>query len=59
MLCNKFDMVEIKFTCIKVWGTDFVKGSSVFSIMVGWIAEILSMVSFAYIVLKIPKYEVC
>ena len=42
---------------MEVWGAHFTSGSSVFSVMAGWIAEILF---FAYMCnrLNIAEYEV-
>ena len=52
MLLNEFDIAEIKalwLSCIEIWGAHFTSIFSVFSIMAGWIAEILFMLFFAYI----------
>ena len=58
MLClayyvmNKFDIAEIEalwLSCIEIWGTRFTNIFSVFSVMAGWIAEMLFMLFLAYI----------
>ena len=65
MLWNEFDIAEIDealwFSRIKIWGTRFTSIFSVFSVMAGWIAEMLFMLFFAYIAVyngqNIAKYE--
>jgi len=42
------DIEALWLSCIDLWGQSFMTESSVFSIMVGWIAEILFMLFFAY-----------
>ena len=53
MLWNKFYIAEIEalwITRIEVWGMRFTSIFSVFSVMAGWIAKMLFMLFFAYIV---------
>jgi len=52
MLQNELDIVEIEalwLLCIKIWGAHFMSIFSEFSIMAGWIEEMLFMLFFAYI----------
>jgi len=52
MLRNEFDIAEIEalwLSCIKIWGTRFMSIFSIFSVMAGWIAEMLFMLFFDYI----------
>jgi len=52
MLRKEFDIAEIEvlwLSRIKIWGMRFTSIFSVFSVMAGWIAEMLFMVFFAYI----------
>ena len=49
---NEFDIAEIEalwLLRIEIWGARFTSIFSIFSIMAGWIAEILFMLFFAYI----------
>jgi len=51
MLRNECDIAEIEvlwLSCIEIWGACFTSIFSVFSIMAGWIAEMLFMLFFAY-----------
>jgi len=36
-------------SCIEIWGIRFTSILSIFSVMTGWIAEMLFMLFFAYI----------
>jgi len=61
MLWNEFDIAEIEalwLSCIEEWGASFTSVFSVFSVMVGQIAETLFMLFFAYNAQKIAEYEV-
>ena len=52
MLRNEFDIAEIKalwLSRIEIWGKHFMSIFSVFSVLAGWIAEMLFMLFFAYI----------
>jgi len=52
MLLNEFviaGMEALCLSCIKIWGGRFTSIFSVFSVMAGWIAEMLFMLLFAYI----------
>ena len=47
----EFDIAVIETSlllCIEIWGVRFTSIFSVFSIMAGWIAEMLFMLFFAY-----------
>ena len=47
----EFDIAEIKtlwLSRIEIWGARFTSIFSVFSVMAGWIAEMLFMLFFAY-----------
>ena len=51
-LLNEFDIAEIEtvwLSRIEIWGAHFMSIFSVFSVMAGWIAEMLLMLFFAYI----------
>ena len=54
MLWNEFDIAEIEalwlsHNIIEIWGARFTSTFSVFSIMAGWIAEMLFILFFVYI----------
>ena len=52
VLCLEFAIAEIEtlwFSRIEIWGARFTSIFSVFSVMAGWIAEMLFMLFFAYI----------
>jgi len=52
MLLNEVDIAEIEalwLSRIEIWSVRFTSIFSVFSIMAGWIAEMLFMLFFAYI----------
>ena len=52
MLLNEFDFNEIEalwLSHIEIWGANFTSIFSIFSLMVGWIAEMFFMLFFAYI----------
>ena len=54
---NEFDIAEIEtvwLSRIKIWGACF---TSVFSVMAGWIAEMLFMLFFAYIAVLRRKHS--
>ena len=54
MLWNKFEIAEIEalwLSGIEIWGMHFTNIFFVFSVIAGWIAEMLFMLSFAYIAL--------
>ena len=43
--CKEFDIAKIEMSWlsrIKIWGAHFIRESSIFSIMTGWIAKVLS-----------------
>ena len=47
-----FDIAEVEallLSHIEIWGVRFTSIFSVFSVMAGWIAEVLFMLSFAFI----------
>jgi len=51
LLTNEFNIAEVVvlwLSHIEVWGTCFMSIFSAFSVMVGWIAEMLFMLFFAY-----------
>jgi len=51
MLYKECKMAEIEtlwLSSIKIWGAHFMSESFVFSIIAGWIIEMLSMLFFAY-----------
>ena len=55
MSWNKFDIAEIEtlwLLRIEIWGAHFTSVFSVFSVMAGWIAQMLFMLFFAYIAVK-------
>ena len=51
VLWNEFDIAKIealRLSRIEIWGVRFTNESSVFSIMTGWIAEVLFLLFYAY-----------
>jgi len=58
MVHKEFDIAEIEalwLLRIKIWGPVFTSESFIFSVMAGWIAEMLFMLFFAYIVEPLLK----
>jgi len=52
MLRNEFNIAEIEalsLSGIEIWGTLFTSKFSIFSVMSGWIAEMLFMLFLVYI----------
>jgi len=52
MLWNEFGIAEIEvlwLSCIEIWGVHFTSVFFVFSVMAGWIAEMLFVLFFVYI----------
>jgi len=43
--------------CIEIWGACFTSESSIFSVMAGWIAEVLFMLFYAYAAVNIAVCE--
>jgi len=63
LLCYEMRLTLLKLRCygrllrIEIWGVCFTSVFSVFSVMAGWIAEMLFMVFFAYIAMKRTEHR--
>ena len=59
-LAYYLDITEIKvlwLSRIKIWDTRLMNIFSIFSVMAGWIAEMLFMLFLAYIAMNIADYK--
>jgi len=57
---NEFDIAEIEalwLSHFEIWGAHFTSIFSVFSVMAGWIAEMLFILFFAYIAVQRTEHS--